>query len=187
MRKKQIKLSISKRITVYRSKTGRFISKQKAKSLGIKGKYRQVTWYKGEIIKDIAWRPPKIKYMWRTTIAINYSWHDKYYSYKITAYAKKKKDLPKGEDLRKLLEEKFKEYRGYSIEELREYGSMLRVGEEEPTKKIRLDQKQINLSPITKDEYLRDGRRLKGKRGLKTFFILYLFWFKGWNWKHSSI
>lgn len=152
---RQLKLTHTKRVHIHRYK-GRYITKTKAKQLGIKGKYRQRTWHKGLIIKDVKWKPPTIKFMWRTTVAINYAWHRKYYSYKVNQYAKHKRDLKNRYQLTADVYAKFKEYRGYTVGDLQESGNQIRIGYEAPTK-IKLEKRVVNTTEY-QDEYLRKGR-----------------------------
>lgn len=154
---KQRKLVATKRITKYRSKkTGRFITKKWARARKVKGEYYQETRMKGVIIKAPRWKPPKVAYMWRTTVAINYQWHRVYYSYKVTVYAKHRKDLPSQTELEEITKDKFEIERGYTVQELADAGQQIRIGYEKPTK-IKRDEKLMGET-IAKDEKLRDKR-----------------------------
>ena len=161
---KQRKLITTKRVTRYRSpKTGWFIRKATAKRYKIKGEYYQETRMKGKLVKVTKWKPPVIAYMYRTTLAINYAWHRKYYSYKVTVYAKHRKDLPSKEQMRTILYEKFKDYRKYTVQDLKDSGMQIRIGHEKPVK-IRLDKSVVDTTTY-KDELLRRKRRIR--RGKK--------------------
>jgi len=149
---KQLKLTTTKRINIHH-------------------RYRQITWHKGKIIKNTTWHPPKIKYMWRTTVAINYEWHNKYFSYKVTMYGKHKKDMT---DKQKLYDEAtaaFEEHRGYTLQELEDAGELIRIGYEKPAK-IRYEKHMIGRTE-PKDEFLREGRRTK--KVSKTFYMKHFF------------
>lgn len=160
---KQRKLVTTKRITKYRNpKTGKFIRKAHAKRWKYKGEYYQETRMKGVIVKAPRWKP--VTYMYRTTLAINYPWHRKYFSLKITVYAKHKKDLPSEKDLEEILLREFQNRRGkYSFEELVEAGQQIRIGYEKPTK-IKEDKKLIGETVVS-DEKLRDAKD-KGSAGI---------------------
>lgn len=104
----------------------------------IKGQKRILTWEKGKrgITSNKPFKP--VGYMWRTTLTVNYAWHStpqnpKYYSYKATAYATNKKDLPNREKLEEQAKQDFVKRRGYTWNELEEQGDQVKVGYEPAT------------------------------------------------------
>jgi len=125
-----------------------------SKRMKRKGKYYQVTRdYKGRFLKIEKWTP-KIKTMYRLTLAINYYVHHKYYSFKVQAWHRNKSTLKRrSEPLEKELKLKLEKRLGYPESD---FWFEVRVGKE--FEKVPFDSRLVGTEEFT-DEFLREKKK----------------------------